>query len=319
MMISRARIVAVRPLKAAGERTAFSTAEAVRPVLSRRVWQAHAQKLPKKPKAAKVKPEEKPWPRNFKIAGGVAAAIFIPYTGVWIVTSNPTLRELLGPYLPLERLRKHFGNLEWDVQSYPDEEEDGGNIPDGYYQFPLEDSFRDRQQQSMIVNADQATLTAKIFVIGDGAQAEEQRQVAASVKANPEALANVIGGTSRMGPSTRVAVEFEDLSTDTATGESAFETDSFVLEKPDGSPPTRGLLREMHTYSTWHYTPSASPEEEKTSNAEIEKMRLEYTVEKLGKDLKDPNCTRDRDEMQAELKQAKRDLSRLRWKRRLGW
>ena len=72
----------------------------------------------------------------------------------------------------------------------------------------------------------------------------------------------------------------------------------------------------------WYYHRTASQQQNqdqnngRASDVEIERMRLEYTIEELGRLLKDPTCTRDIDEMRNELKQAKRDLSRLTWKRR---
>lgn len=289
--------------------------EISRPVLSRRVWQAHAQKLPKKPKVDKVKPDDKPWPRNVQIAGGVAACIFIPYTTVWLITSNPTLREVFGPYLPMDRLRKHFGDLEWDSQSYADHEEE---VPEGFYQYPVEDSFLNRKQQATIDELGNETITANIYLLGDS-QIKETRQVPGSVKANPQSLAELVGAATDLDGGIRVAVDFVDPESGVVMSS---EMSEFDVAPQQENVPTRDLLKKMSVFSTWHYTPAVGAQEQennkKTSDVEIDKLRLEYTVEKLENDLRDPNCTRDHDEMRAELKQARRDLSRLKWKRRLG-
>lgn len=285
-----------------------------RPVLPRRAWQAHVQKLPAKPKVKKEKPDEKPWPRNFQIAAGVAACVFIPYTGVWLITSNPTLRDTFGPFLPMERLRRHFGTLEWDAQSHADKDEE---IPTGFYQYPLEDSFRDRQQQKKIEESLEQNVTANIYVLGDS-QAKETKQVPASISANSQNLGKIVGATG--GP--RIAVEFADDDDNT----DQVADDQPVFDEPPAGENTKtgDLLRQMHTFSTWHYTPAVGEEaqqggNQKATDTDIDRMRLEYAVEKLQKDLRDPNCTRDHDEMRAELKEAKSDLSRLKWKRRLGF
>lgn len=294
-------------------RSWLSTLPLHRPVLPRRVWQAHVRKLPKKPKIEKPKPDDKPWPRNVLIAGGVAAGVLVPYFGVWLITSNPTLRSVFAPVLPMDRLRKHFGVLEWDAQSYADKDDE---IPEGYYQFPMEMSFSTRQQQARIEEWEKQTVTANIYILGDS-QVQETKQVPASTAANPQNLVKLVGAT--VDGNSRVAVDFVDSPSGdgTASEMSAFD------EKLQENIPNQDLLHRMHTFSTWHYTPAMGRNDEKpsqkTSDVDIQRMRLEYTVEKLQKDLRDPNCTRDMDEMQAELKQAKRDLSRIKWKRRLGF
>lgn len=316
-----ARVLRLQPPKCMSSTTSLAgSSSPPRLVLSRRVWQAHLEKMPKQPKGTnttKVKPDDKPWPRNVKIGAGVAACIVIPYTTLWLITSNPTLRNILGPYLPLDQLRTHFGSLEWDAQSFVDQ---GDPIPPGCYQYPLELSFRDRLQQAIIESADQATTTAKIYLLGDSQQ-EQVKKVPASAKANPETLASLVG--AQLDPGIKVAVVFEDPepSEDEMDG-SQVEMVTFEDEKQNPEDiPTKSLLKETVTYSTWYYTPVVTEETERaqrSSDMEIDRLRLEYTVKKLEKDLRDPTCTRDHDEMRAELKQAKSDLSRLKWKRRLG-
>lgn len=279
-------------------------------VLSRHAWQSHAQKLPKKQKLVKEKPEDKPWPKNVQIGAGVAACIFIPYTAVWLITSNATLRDICGPYLPLDWLRSHFGELEWDVQSYADAK-DTTEIPDCFYQYPLEPTYRDRLQQRIVEEAEKDTLTANIYVLGDS-QRQEVRKVPASTQANPRTLAELAG----IKGASNLAVDFVS-----ETGQdSASDLPTFDERSNRGVSQAEGLLKRMHTFSTWHYTPAmgSSAQKQNSSDNDIERLRLEYTVEKLEKDLRDPLCTRDHDVMRTELSQAKRDLSRAKWKSRLG-
>ena len=90
-------------------------------VISRRSWHEFKDShgfSRKRPGSSKSSDDEKPWPRNIQIAGYVAGALLVPYTILWTVTSNPTLREWFGPYLPMDRLRTHYGKLEWDAESY---------------------------------------------------------------------------------------------------------------------------------------------------------------------------------------------------------
>jgi hypothetical protein len=255
----------------------------------------------------KGKLDDKPWPRNVQIGAGVAACFFLPYTAVWVITSNPTLRDAFGPYLPLDRLRSHFGELEWDVQSYADQ---GEEVPDGFYQYPSELAFRERQQQRIVEQAEKEPVTANIYLLGDS-QRQEVRQVPASTRANPTTLTKLAGAAG----APKVAVDFVSETAQHLTGEISTIDD----ESSERNILTEGLLKKTQTFSTWFHTPGTDPQEErnrKVSDRDIEVLRLEYTVEKLENDLKDPLCTRDHDEMRAELKQAKSDLSRLRWKMR---
>jgi hypothetical protein len=54
------------------------------------------------------------------------------------------------------------------------------------------------------------------------------------------------------------------------------------------------------------------------TDTQMEQSCLECTISELEKNLKDPNCTRDNDDVMTELRQSQRDLSRLKWKRLLG-
>jgi len=287
-------------------------------VLSRRAWEAHVQKLPPKPKVIKPKVEEKPWPKNVQIGGGVVASILIPYTAIWVITSTPSLRDMFGPYLPLDRLRTHFGEFEWDVQSYGDK---GSDVPEGYYRFPSEAPYLERTQQKIVEEAEGEDLTANIYILGDDSQSsmKETRTVPASTRANRNNLSTLAGSN---GTSTNVAVDFvldpiQDQEEDLMEDIPPVLLDG--LEERSNS--SESLLKKTHTYSTWYYVPTVDEKETKArmmSDRDIERLRLEYNVTKLESDLKDPFCTRDHDEMRVELKKAKSDLSKHKWKQRFG-
>jgi hypothetical protein len=126
-----------------------------------------------------------------------------------------------------------------------------------------------------------------------------------------------------------VAVDFEPdndiTTTTTSTTATASATDSTTLmkEQPHTTPKkTLPLLQQTHTFSNWyyhhHYPAQQSSQPSSMTDVEVEESRLEYTITELEQQLKDPNGTRDIDDMASELRQAKRDLSKLKWKRRLG-
>ena len=132
-MLVKASVAAAKAAAAAAAAAATtSTAgSAVRPVVvSRRAWQKFlTQRKPPSSSGGKTgasststkpKVEDKPWPRSMQIAGYVGAGIAVPYISLWLITSNPTLRSWFGPFLPMDKLRSHFGHLESDAYSFVD-------------------------------------------------------------------------------------------------------------------------------------------------------------------------------------------------------
>ena len=352
----------------------------VRPaVVSRRAWQKFlAQRKPTSSSGGKTgassskksKADDKPWPRSMQIAGYVGAGVAVPYFSLWLITSNPTLRSWFGPFLPMDKLRSHFGHLESDAYSFVDlmEKErrekkknssgadDGGNDDDSgeidvrYYQFPEEMPFRQRLQEQIIDTINNTNIKATIVVedvetnhqAGHPAVilAEEKVQVPGSAAANPSTLKSLLKtpSISTNNGTINVAVYFDDEdSTGSNSNEEARRQDdgdkSFSLQNlqefsRDG--PARELLRETHTFSKWYSIPvnqqqtgqdsssSSSSREKRRHDREMEISRLQHTIAELERNLKDPNCTRDIDDMVDELNQSKRELSTTKWKQRLG-
>jgi len=310
-------------------------------VISRRSWQDLKVILPPKSSpSVKPKADDKPWPKSVQIAGYGAAGILIPYSIVWLITSNPSLREMVGPYLPLDKFRSHFGQLEWNVQSYVDEmqiderkgPEDsnlGKKIPNvKFYQFPNELPFRERKQQGIIDEMEKSEIKVIIHLCGsNGHQIQETKTVPASILANAQNLFGLVKGASERltrsttDGTTTVAVDFEDNNAEMTVGGPLLEDVDFPPSSLNDNPSTL-LLKETQTFSSWFYVPQYQIQQtgssSATSDLEVNISRLEFTVSELQKNLKDPTCTRDMDEMATELRLAKRELFGLKWKRRLG-
>jgi hypothetical protein len=303
--------------------------------------------LPPKPPKAKPPPvDEKPWPVSVQIAGYVGGAVLVPYLLIWTITSNPTLRDLLGPYLPMDTFRSHFGQLEWDVQSYVDEmqfpyDSDETNDPGAdvvfvdrpvpnvqYYQFPGEPGFVQRQQQRRVDELDQSDVkvTIRVFENSNGVTQSSQdfvQSIPARTLANAQNLWAAVKGAvqNAKDATTTVAVDFED-DDDTSSSDSSEITMQAYGQDASAGNPAKALLKKTQIFSSWLYVSPAQQQlqqEEKTSDVDMTISRLEYTVAELQRSLKDPTCTRDMDEMADELRNAKKELSGLRWKRRLGW
>jgi hypothetical protein len=308
--------------------TAAAASPLRRLVISRRVWQAHEKTLPKvKPKPKADSSDDKPWPQSVRIAGAVVGGIFIPYSIVWFITSNPSIRDMFQDYLPMDRLRTHFGEVEWGAQSYVDAQMDKeANVVKeaGLYQFPGEITWKDRKQQEIVEKMEASDVTANLYVLEDNAELKQTKQVPASTRANRKVLSELVGTEEQ---NVAVAVDFEeddDANTNMEdTNYISSSMGSSFSEEQHNHNPIQPLLQQTHTFSTWYYHSNLAQQaqEQQASNntdTQMEQSRLEYTVSELEKNLKDPNCTRDIDDMMTELRQSQRDLSRLKWKRRLG-
>ena len=293
---------------AAAMTTTTTTSSSRRVAISRRVWQAHKATLPKtsrpKPKSA----DDKPWPKSVQMAGYAAGAIFVPYSCIWLMTSSPSLRPWLGSYLEL--FRRNFGEEEWDAKSYVEREEE---LEDGYFQFPGEWSYNERTLDKAAEARDLENITANLYVLGGDQLVHQTKQVPASTRANRQVLSEVLESSNAA-----VAVDFESSANDSESCSESF----IMADQPDSTTvsKTKPLLQQTHTFSKWYYLHRAEQQssESKMTDVQVEESRLEYSIAELEKQLKDPNGTRDIDNMTSELRQAKRDLSKLKWKRRLG-
>ena len=339
-------------------------------VISRRAWIdfKKSKGITKRRPDASKRPksdDEKPWPRNMQIAGYVGGALAVPYIILWTITSNPTLREWFGPYIPLDKLRTHYGKLEWDAQSYSEEMENAKNkekngndesqIPIGYYQFPEEAPFEERQRQAVVESMDETdinvTLTVSTPLSTPSSSLPEEsvtKKIAAKTLATEKNLSEYIPSTwtSLGGNKPVVAVDFLDQNNKDTKGskmmtEGILMTDADSMENIEvgrnyaGSHDQRSqqLAEETQTMSKWAYVPKANSEgsQRSTNGAsvdtgapqltkmEIEMERLKYEISELEKNLRDPMCTRSIDDMTTELRGAKRELSKLTWKRRFGF
>ena len=349
-------------------------------VISRRAWIAFKESrgIIKKPTGSSKSnsSEENPWPRNFQIAGYVAGTVIVPYMILWTITSNPTLREWFGPYLPLDKLRTHYGEPEWGAQSYSEEleqmktkENQTGNDDSAspnvqYYQFPQEAPFRERQQQEIIKTMEESDVQIALSLSSSSEEATT-KTIAANTIFNAKNFLNLIPSASdsaAMNQNQMVAVDFIDDEKNDINGnkdnnntrtDGGFDTDKSISD--DGALMTdaqsmskdnvgttrtnqassifdysadRVLAKETQTMSKWSYLPpqpsqaaqkeTAANSSRRSTDVEMSIARLEYEISDLSKNLRDPLCTRDIDDMQNELRQSKRELSKLKWKRRLG-
>jgi len=359
---------------AASAGPANSNSSTRRLVVSRREWLDFKKsrgiaRKPPDPSKRPISDDEKPWPRNVQIAGYVAGALAVPYTILWTITSNPTLREWFGPYLPVDKLRTHYGKLEWDAQTYVEQMEDARNkekngkpadsIEDsliGYYQFPEEEPFQVRQQQKIIETMNNSDVAVTISTSSSPKPSPSQMEdivtktIEAKMIANEKNLLEVFSASLASTTNNMlVAVDFLDKfnSDNTTNGKNVVKplSDGSLMTDIESSKSEGGyrepfhspsasqqLAQETQTASKWTYTPSQQTDAgnnskngatsdsraKKLTDVEMEIGRLGYEISELERSLRDPMCTRDIDGMTTELRNAKRELSKLKWKRRFG-
>ena len=211
-----------------------------------------------------------------------------------------------------------------------------------------------RRQQQIVEAMNESDVKVTLSLSSSLSEEVVTTKIAAKTVANAKDLLEYFPSTSTSNSTdgnTTVAVDFldrneEDNDADNLDARSTTKVHERTIESPydgalmtdadsmannktggghdgshDLSPGSLQLTKETQTMSKWAYIPQAAGEGSKksTSNAssmEIEMGRLKYDIIELEKNLRDPMCTRSIDDMTAELRQAKRELSRLTWKKR---
>jgi len=301
----------------------------------------------------------------------MSSALAVPYMILWTITSNPTLREWCGSYIPLDKLRTHYGKLEWDARSYSEEMEgienqqkngkDNTKLSIQYYQFPEEALFHERRQQEETEAMNETDVNVILSLFSSSSLVPEEimtKKIAAKTVANtknlleyfPSAMSStrenmtvaidfldrhgVVNTTDNLDTSRSVNVPDVkmDLPSDGTLMADADSLENIKIRKGshDVSLESRHLIRETQTVSKWSYIPQAVGEDSKKgtndsssgvkapdlTEVDIEFSRLNFKISELEKNLRDPMCPRSIDDLTTELRQAKRDLSRLTWKKR---
>lgn len=320
----------------ATETTASSASSSPRvAVVSRRWVDAHRRmnsKQSSKSNASAEKPEDKkPWPQSVLITGYSLAAVIIPYSLTWTITTNETLRtELFRRYPAVEPiLRRHFGTLEWDHQPYVEvvARHEHEKIDAHYYMLKSELPFRQRIKEERIEANCLAPLKVRVCTYNDDGSLLDCSNVTTpdgTIPARRESLFQLLGKPDVLDKQQHVVVtaEFEDDDVTTTTAD--------LAEMESSSPSAAGggggelldhklsLSQMTQVFSIWHYFQRSIQRIQGPSDYEVEVSRIEYSIAKLENDLKDPNCHRDIDDMQNELRSAKKELRNLKWKRWLG-
>lgn len=167
-------------------------------------------------------------------------------------------------------------------------------------------------------------------------------------------LAYFPSALSRNDGSAAVAVDFLDANQAESSGESettamGLSSDGALMTDADSigldgnqasyggatglSSGSRKVAKDTQSMSKWEYVhdptgrgsqkgsedSSPAAEASRWTDTELKMEKLEYQISELEKNLRDPACTRNIDDMTTELSQAKREHSRLKWRKRFGF
>ena len=312
-----------------GADTTTTRSSLISRVRSRREWLLKHPKSKVEPKP-KANVDDKPWPKSVVYGAAGAAAVFVPYTILWITLSFPALRKRFLTPDQIDLFRRHFGTAEPNLVPYTDVlNEDGVTDPQKIpYVLPGERSPSHEAIQAELEDQLSRSIPLQITV-GDDALSNESKvfvTLPASELANAAGLLQHCQGSNTMSKGTFVAVDFPEI-----------ETEGEIL--PDLEPPAipisgdelpphflDPLLRETSIYSTWYYQPPLQNLDRSTNhvtsqytNDELQMRHLEREVARLELELRDLKSTRPFDDIQDELNACRSQLRRLKWKGWLPW
>lgn len=315
-------------------------------IVSRRELQRLMQKYPQhlKEQARKTNPkkDESTWPRSMQIAGYTAVALSIPYSGIITVAESPRIRDgLEGDPIQIDAegvdgsrssttigqnivnfVRYYWGHE--DHIPYPEYLE---NINHKEISLTTDASTMDRKVEAGIQSLIQDDVKVNVWTSSNGG-AEQIETLPGSVlvsdiESNRQGTGSFASSsTEKRGDEKEIGVSlsFDDAdSSNTGDFDSTISDTRFTdLIEEDASTQKNGISQFTNIWSAWHAFPnmsgvgtdssSAKPQTKAASmnREEIELEEISHMIEVLQRDLRDPSCTRDIDEMNTELAELKK-------------
>ena len=276
-------------------------------IVSRRAWNNRSTVLSPPTATGTFKATfipETPWPRSVLLGRNVALSLLIPYSFAWFLSIHSPSRTLLESILPGTEslIRTYLGSNEEIPYS---EVVEGLSAPK---QLPSEPPQKERHQVAMI----QQLLQEELPVLITTTTTDMTHTMTVPGNLTTTALMESFPTTGRKESDLDLALDFPDLPLKETT----------TITSPLTTLPTTTLLlnQKYHTFSSWYYqaplpTTNSSTNTKKFSPTELEVMRLEYVAATLEAELSSITSTRNIDDMQQELANAKSQLRRLRWKK----
>lgn len=308
-------------------------------IVSRRALQRLSNKYPQHLKEtinqSKPKKDDTAWPVSMQRAGYAAVAFAIPYSICVTIAESPRLRDRLegdpGPddHDPIGRKVVNFVRWYWgheDMIPYSEyvETKDHKEIS-----LDSDISTMDRLGQASIQHRVHDEVQIRVETDGDGE--ERFGTIPGSVPASDiSQIWSSIGssnGSKELEPK-QVYVTFEDGNNNTSSDENE-SNDELQLSTGEGdfTSPAQDISRLTTIWSAWNHFANAAGGAENSQAAttynsmdadEIHIEELQYAIQNLQKDLRDPYCSRDRDEMEQDIAKLKREVGASKRERRMG-
>jgi hypothetical protein len=321
--IGRSRLLFSTTTAAATTATTTTSATTTVPfrIVSRRAWNNRSTVLSSPTATGTFKATsipETPWPRSVLLGRNVALSLLVPYSFAWFLSIHSPSRTLMESILPGTEalIRKYLGSNE--EIPYPEVVE-GLSAPK---QLPSEPPQKERHQVVMI----QKLLQEELPVLITTTTTDMTHTMTVPGNLTTTALMESFPTTGRKelnlalnlasDLALNLALDFPDLPLNETT-----TITSPLTTLPTTTTTTTSLLNQKyHTFSSWYYqaplpTTNSSTNTKKHSPTELEVMRLEYVAATLEAELSSITSTRNIDDMQQELANAKSQLRRLRWKK----
>ena len=318
-------------------------------IVSRRALERLSNKYPQylKPKVASSKnskADDSPWPKSMQRVGYAAIAFAIPYSVSVIIAESPRLRaDLEGDPgsedgTPFSRRVVNFVRWYWghaDEIPYADyiEIEKSGEESK---EISLESDISkfERDGQELIQKRIRKELKVKAETDGDGE--ERFGKIDGRIKSLDLAKVwNSIGMGTDSNPDlvpNQVYLTFDDDEdySGAEEGENGNGMESEFVLGASGNTPVKELVNLTSIWSAWYHFAENSSATDPDNNSSLTSTKsridpyqnaieeLKLQLEDLEKDLKDPYCMKDTDDMKDEIKRVRKELGSLRNERRIN-
>ncbi len=292
------------------------------------------------PKSTKKPPTETPWPKWMQMAGYTAAAVAVPYTiGVVITQSRILIDQLEGECGTYDDDkndsigRKIVSALRWywgteDEIPYVDYLEreklkigdTSGNDADSFEQeISLENEDHTLWRKNQVRIEREMHSDVKVSLESEGVIRDDV------FKGNISLVNQLSSNERNFDPSKGIIVTFQDEDGNKRDGVKAKVLQEIESSIDDNKSNIKQIMKMAEIYDMWHFFP---PVQELNSSSiitrstnwmsplEIRIEELQHTIGEVQKLLGDPSCTRDRDDMENEIRQMRKEIATLRREKR---
>lgn len=308
-----------------------------------RLTKKYPQYLKEKVVKSKAKKDDSTWPVSMQRFGYGAVALSIPYSMMIVIAESPRLRATLEGD-PGSDDRDHFGRkvvdfVRWfwgheDTIPYSEYVEiEGGGEDQKEISLESDISAVERSGQEIIQRQLRDELKVKAETDGDGEERFgkiDGRLPASDIVQVWNTIGMGADNSAELAPE-QVYLTFEDdENVGSSEGDvSMSDIDSVFTSGNVGQTPSQELVNLTSIWSAWYHfadstTSTGSENTAPSTNSRavadpyhsaIEELNLE--LEDVEKDLRDPFCIKNRDDMETEIQRIRKEIGALKKERRM--